>query len=66
MRLYLYKNCLQKQRNLGVTCCELLTPIVLVALFAWLYTAVDVTDFPEATYECYVTSTVGGALASLL
>ena len=35
-QLFLWKNSLQKARNPGQTCCELLTPIILVALFALL------------------------------
>ena len=35
-QLFLWKNSLQKARNPGQTCCELLTPVVLVALFALL------------------------------
>ena len=35
-QLFLWKNSLQKARNPGQTCCELLTPVILVALFALL------------------------------
>ena len=40
------------QRGLGQTACEVLSPVVLVALFAWLYLAVDRSVVPAATYEC--------------
>lgn len=34
--------------------------MVLVALFAWLYTAVNLKTFPDTTYECdYSPTTVG-------
>jgi hypothetical protein len=35
-QLFLWKNSLQKARNPGQTSCELLTPVLLVALFALL------------------------------
>jgi len=49
----------QKVRNAGNTCCEILTPVVLVGLFAFLYTAVAVKTTPDTTFECDAASTTG-------
>jgi len=51
-QLYLWKNSLQKGRGYGQTCCETLSPVILVAMFAWLYTLVDRSTIPDTTYEC--------------
>jgi ABC-type branched-subunit amino acid transport system ATPase component len=51
-RLYSWKTVLQKQRAFGQTLCELLAPVVIVALFAWLYLLVDKSVVPDATFEC--------------
>jgi ATP-binding cassette subfamily A (ABC1) protein 3 len=50
--LFLWKNYRQKVRGSGDTCCEVMTPIILIALFAWLYAVTDNTTFPATTYEC--------------
>ena len=51
--LLMWKNSVQKlQRAWGQTLCEVLAPVVLVGLFAWLYSAVDKSVVPAATYEC--------------
>lgn len=56
LRLYLWKNGLQKSRNPGQLLCELCTPIVMVSLFALLYTKVNIDTIPATTFECDMTS----------
>lgn len=52
LRLYLWKNSLQKKRAPMAACCEICTPVVFVALMALLYhvstvTNVETQSFPE-------------------
>jgi hypothetical protein len=56
LRLYLWKNGLQKSRNPGQLACEFSTPVVLVSLFALLYTKVSIDIVPATTFECDTTS----------
>ena len=50
--LFLWKNYRQKVRGSGDTCCEIMTPITLIALFALLFAFTDKTSVPVTTYEC--------------
>ena len=50
--LSVWKSWRQKVRSPYVTACELFSAPILVALFAWLWTFVDVSDVPAMTYEC--------------
>jgi ATP-binding cassette subfamily A (ABC1) protein 3 len=55
--LYMRKNWIQKlKRNLCLTLCEVLSPVVLVALFAVLFAKVGVSFTPDTTYECSLLS----------
>ena len=52
LSLSVWKSWIQKKRAPCTTCCELFSAPVLVLLFAWLWTYVDVSDVPATTYEC--------------
>lgn len=56
LSLYLWKTGIQKGRGYGQTLCEILAPVILVALFAWLYLEVDKSVVPDATFECSATT----------
>jgi ATP-binding cassette, subfamily A (ABC1), member 3 len=56
LALYLWKTGIQKSRGYGQTLCEILAPVILVALFAWLYLEVDKSIVPDATFECSTTT----------
>ena len=51
-RLKTTLNAKLKIRSWGNSLCEVFTPVGLVALFAWLYTLVDISTMPDTTFEC--------------
>eukprot|EP01138_Halocafeteria_seosinensis_P011391 gb/GECG01011634.1/.p1 GENE.gb/GECG01011634.1/~~gb/GECG01011634.1/.p1 ORF type:complete len:2040 (+),score=216.84 gb/GECG01011634.1/:1-6120(+) len=54
--LYLWKNSIQKKRNLGSTCCEILAPILVVGFLVALNKNKEVS---EDTFECGLQATHG-------
>ena len=62
--LKLRVNATLKRRAPCASCCELLTPIVLLGLFGWLSSVFPSNYSPSETYECDTKSLVHGAYVS--